>query len=88
MKTKARTGRQRRSERSAVSDTTRNTTRYLVTSYRNGRESVEINTPDKKRAQRIAQVTAASGVLAVMHQHVPYKGWQPVRHFQPIGGAA
>jgi len=82
--------RRRRSQRSHtdVTDRTRNSRRYLVVAYRDGRESVEANTPDQKRAHRIAEVTAQEGVLAVLHKHVMHDGWTPVRRFEPTGGEA
>jgi hypothetical protein len=84
---KARPGR-RRTARGHTIDLTRNTSRYLVTSYRGGREAVEINTTDRRRAQQIARSTAEAGVLAVLHEHVTHQGWKPVRRFEPQGGGA
>jgi len=85
---KARPGRKQRAERKSTIDSTRNTRRYLVTSYEDGQETVEINTPDQKRARRVARSTAEAGVRAVLHQHVTHQGWKPIRTFEPtVGGA-
>ena len=84
---KARPGR-RRTARGHTTDLTRNTNRYLVTSYQGGREAVEINTTDRRRAQQIARIKAESGILAVLHEHVTHQGWKPVRRFEPAGGGA
>lgn len=88
MRVKARPVRRRRSQRNAAADATRNNTRYLVTSFQDGREVVEVKTPDRKRAQRVAKATASAGVIAVLHEHVTHLGWQQVRRFDPTGGAA